>query len=344
MESYPDLTINGVSILPGSRITINIPVARLYTHTDINMPVYVIRGKKEGPVLFISAAIHGDEILGSEIIRRLLNNRLLKKIRGSLLAVPVVNVYGFINRSRYLPDRRDLNRFFPGSKTGSLASQLASIFMEEIVANSTHGIDLHTGSNHRTNLPQIRASLDHEDTFKMAISFGAPIIINSNVKDGSLRQAVQEQDIPMLLYESGEALRYDENAIKSGIRGIISVMRYLGMIPERKVKTRKDVEPVIAMSSFWIRAELSGIFNTRINLGDMIREGDVMGMISDPFGDTIETIYSRHEGVVIGKTGLPLVYKGDALFNIAGLEEYEGEREPVENIYDYYERDGKYFT
>ncbi len=291
MGSYPDLIINSIPIIPGSRITINIPVARLYTHTDINMPVYVIRGKKEGPVLFISAAIHGDEILGSEIIRRLLNNRLLKKIRGSLLAVPVVNVYGFINRSRYLPDRRDLNRFFPGSKTGSLASQLASIFMEEIVANSTHGIDLHTGSNHRTNLPQIRASLDHEDTLKMALSFGAPIIINSNVKDGSLRQAVKEQEIPMLLYESGEALRYDENAIKSGIRGIISVMRYLGMIPEQKVKKRKEIEPVIARSSFWIRAELSGIFNTRINLGDMINEGDVMGMISGPLGLVFSSIH-----------------------------------------------------
>ncbi len=344
MESRSDFMINGVSVIPGSRITINIPVARLYTHTDINMPVYVIRGNKEGPVLFISAAVHGDEILGSEIIRRLLGNRLLKKIRGSLIAVPVVNVYGFINRSRYLPDRRDLNRFFPGSKTGSLASQLASIFMKEIVANATHGIDLHTGSNHRINLPQIRASLDREDTLSMAKSFGAPIIINSNIKDGSLRQAVNELDIPMLLYESGEALRYDENAIRAGIRGIISVMRFIGMIPEPKGNKREQVEPVIAMSSYWVRAELSGIFNTRIKLGDMISRGDIMGIISDPFGDTLETIYSQYAGVVIGKTRLPLVYKGDALFNIASLDENEGEREPVENIYDYYENEGKYFT
>jgi predicted deacylase len=343
MESNQGFTINGISILPGSRTTINIPVARLYTHADITMPLYVIRGKKEGPVLFVSAAVHGDEILGSEIIRRLLMNRLLKKIRGSLIAVPVVNVYGFINRSRYLPDRRDLNRFFPGSKSGSLASQLASIFMDEIVANSTHGIDLHTGSNHRINLPQIRASLDHEDTLNMAKSFGAPIIINSNMKDGSLRQAVTEMGIPMLLYESGEALRYDENAIKAGIRGIISVMRYIGMIQEPKGGKREKVGPIIARSSYWVRAELSGIFNTRIKLGDMISKGDVMGMISDPFGDTIETIYSRYAGVVIGQTRLPLVYKGDALFNIAGLGEYEGEREPVENIYDYYENNGKYY-
>lgn len=344
MGGLSDFNINGVSIMPGSRITINIPVARLYTHADINMPVYVIRGKNAGPALFVSAAVHGDEILGSEIIRRLLSNRLLKKIRGSLIAVPVVNVYGFINRSRYLPDRRDLNRFFPGSKTGSLASQLASIFMDEIVANSTHGIDLHTGSNHRVNLPQIRASLDHEATLNMAKSFRTPIIINSNIKDGSLRQAVNELDIPMLLYESGEALRYDENAIKAGIRGILSVMRYIGMIPEPKVRKRENIEPIIARSSYWIRAELSGIFNTRIKLGDMISRGDVMGMISDPFGDTIETIYSRYTGVIIGKTKLPLVYKGDALFNVANLDEYEGERESVENIYDYYENDGKYFT
>jgi uncharacterized protein len=344
MKSQSDFIINGISIIPGSRTTINIPVARLYTHADINMPVYVIRGKHEGPVLFVSAAVHGDEILGSEVIRRLLKNKLLKKIRGSLIAVPVVNIYGFINRSRYLPDRRDLNRFFPGSKTGSLASQLASIFMEEIVANSTHGIDLHTGSNHKANLPQIRASLDHEETLNMARAFGTPIIINSNLRDGSLRQAVSEMNIPMLLYESGEALRYDDNAIRAGIRGIVSVMRYLGMIPQPKMGKRKQREPVIAQSSFWVRAELSGIFNTRIKLGDMISQGDVLGMISDPFGDTIETLYSQNAGVVIGKSNLPLVYKGDALFNIASLDGNEGDTESVENIYDVYESEGKYFT
>jgi hypothetical protein len=231
------LKIAGKKIAEGQRRSLNIPVARLYTHTEMTMPVHVLRGKKDGPCLFVCAAIHGDEIIGVEIIRRLLKLKILQRLRGTLIAVPVVNVYGFINHTRYLPDRRDLNRFFPGSTKGSLTSRLANIFMEEIVANSTHGIDLHAGSHHRINLPHIRACLDNPETEKLAAAFGSPVILNSNLRDGSLRQAGVEAGIPMLLYEAGEALRFDEFGIRVGVKGVLAVMRSLGMLTSRSVKT-----------------------------------------------------------------------------------------------------------
>ena len=246
-----DFKISGITVKPGNRITTNIPVAHLHTHTEMTIPVHVIHGRKEGPVLFVSAAIHGDEILGVEIIRRLVQYKKLRQIRGTLLAVPVVNVYGFIHHSRYLPDRRDLNRFFPGSETGSLASRLAHIFITEIVEKSTHGIDIHTGSNHRINLPNIRARLDDPDTLQLAEAFGAPVIIDANVRDGSLRQAVMEMRIPILLFEAGEVLRFDELAARAGIRGILSVMCRIGMLSDGRAKRRKTAPLVSTVS--WAR-------------------------------------------------------------------------------------------
>ena len=186
------LTINGTSIQPGQRVTLDIPLPQLYTHTPMTMPAHVIRGKREGPSLFVCAALHGDELNGVEIIRRLLKLRAMRRLNGTLIAIPMVNVYGVIHHSRYLPDRRDLNRSFPGSERGSLASRLADLFMTEIVANCTHGIDLHTGASHRANLPQIRGNLDDEETARLAKLFGVPVLINSRIRDGSLREAAAD--------------------------------------------------------------------------------------------------------------------------------------------------------
>ncbi|MCW8901464.1 MAG: succinylglutamate desuccinylase/aspartoacylase family protein, partial [Gammaproteobacteria bacterium] len=213
------LVINDITIKPGTRMTIDLPAARLYTHAPMSIPVHVVSGKTTGPRLFLSAAIHGDEINGIEIIRRLLKLPALKRLQGTLIAVPMVNVHGIINHSRYLPDRRDLNRSFPGSEKGPLALRLANLFMKEIVEQSTHGIDLHTGAIHRSNLPQIRANLDNDETEKLARAFDVPVIISSNLRDGSLREAAAEFGIPMLLYEAGEALRFDEVAIRAGVKG-----------------------------------------------------------------------------------------------------------------------------
>lgn len=315
------LTINGVSIEPGKRATVDLPVGRLYTHTPMTMPVHVIRGKRPGPRLFISAAIHGDEINGVEIIRRLLKLPALKRLSGDLIAVPIVNIHGLINHSRYLPDRRDLNRSFPGTDKGSLAARLANLFMQEIVAQSTHGIDLHTGAIHRSNLPQIRANLDDKETEKLARVFEAPVIISSNLRDGSLREAAAEHGIPMLLYEAGEALRFDEISIRAGVKGIINVMRSLEMLPPSRSKSKKHIEPVVARSSSWERASESGIFRAMVPLGGRVKKGTLLGIVGDPFGEKEVQITASFSGIVIGRTNLPLVNEGDALFHIARFED-----------------------
>ena len=317
------LTINGVTIKPGTRVSIDLPTGRLYTHTPITVPVHVVSGKKAGPRLFISAAIHGDEINGVEIIRRLLKLPALKRVRGTIIAIPNVNVHGLLNHSRYLPDRRDLNRSFPGSEKGSLAARLANTFMKEIVEKSSHGIDLHTGALHRDNLPQIRANLDDEETERLARSFNAPVIISSNLRDGSLRESASEYGIPMLLYEAGEALRFDEVSIRAGVKGIVNVMRELEMLPPSLSKRKKKIEPVVARSSYWVRAPESGILRAMIPLGARVKKNTLLGVVADPFGETEANVKAQYSGIVIGRTNLPLVNEGDALYHIARFEDIE---------------------
>ncbi len=315
MKKQKSFTLNGTVVAAGERATVDLPMARLYTHSKMGLPVHVVHGKQTGPTLFVSAAIHGDEINGVEIIRRLLRNRSINRIKGTLLAVPVVNPYGFIQHSRYLPDRRDLNRSFPGSPKGSLASRIAHLFMQEIVCRSTHGIDIHTGSNYRSNLPQIRTDLKDEENLRLANAFGTPMVIHSGIRDGSLREAVAEHGIPVLLYEAGEALYFNEAAIRSGVRGIVNVMRAIGMLP-RSRKARGQ-EPVISDKTSWVRAPKSGVFFKKRTLGNLVHKGDVLGIITDPLGDENETVQAPFTGVIIGQLTLPLVHEGDALVNLA---------------------------
>lgn len=313
------IKINNVTVEPGTRTTVDLPAGRLYTHAPMSMPVHVVCGKYAGPTMFISAAIHGDEINGVEIIRRILKLPQLKNLRGTLIAVPIVNVHGLINHSRYLPDRRDLNRSFPGSEKGSLAARMAHLFMKEIVAKCRYGIDLHTAAIHRNNLPQIRANLDDPETAALAQAFGVPVIISANLRDGSLREAAAEHGIPMLLYEAGEALRFDEVSIRAGVRGIINVMRTLEMLPHSRSK-KKPLEPVTARSSSWVRTPGSGILRPMVALGTRVKKDSLLGVISDPFGEREIQITAPFGGIVIGRTNLPLVNEGDALFHIARFE------------------------
>ena len=318
-----DIVIGDITIKPGTHADIELPAASLYTQTPINIPVHVIHGKKKGPCLFVVAGIHGDEINGVEIIRRLLRSSKFRGLHGTLIAVPIVNVYGFVSLSRYLPDRRDLNRSFPGSEKGSLASRLANVLIKEIISKCTHGIDLHTGSIHRSNLPQIRVNLDMPGIKDYAKSFMIPVIINSNLRDGSLREACTEMDIPLIVYEGGEALRFDEVAIRAGVKGIRSVMKELGMI---RTKTsghtnKKVIEPMVAHSNKWVRAPESGIVHSFRDLGGHVKKGQSLGVIVDPFGHEEVEILSPLNGIIIGKNNLPLVNEGDAVFNIACFEE-----------------------
>lgn len=334
-----DLVINGETIKPGTRKTIDLPAGRLYTHTPMSIPVHIVSGKKAGPRLFISAAIHGDEINGVEIIRRLLKLSSIKRLRGTIIAVPIVNVHGFINHSRYLPDRRDLNRTFPGSEKGSLAARLAHLFMTEIVSQSTHGIDLHTGAIHRTNLPQVRANMDDEETNKLARAFDVPVIISSNIRDGSLRESAAENGIPMLLYEAGEALRFDEVSIRAGVRGVVNVMRLLEMLPKSRSKVKKNIEPVVARSSSWVRASDSGILRAMIPLGGRVKKGTLLGVVADPFGEREIQVTAPFSGIVIGRTNLPLVNEGDALYHIARFGDVSEAEAIVDEFHEEYSPD-----
>ena len=325
-----ELVIAGKNIARGESLGIDIPVALLPTGTPLSMPILVRRGRKDGPSLFVSAAIHGDELNGVEIIRRLNQQKGLSRLHGTLITIPVVNVYGVIHHSRYLPDRRDLNRSFPGSQRGSVASRLANIFMTEIVANCTHGIDLHTGAIHRSNLPQLRVNIDDPETRSLAQAFGVPVIINSDLRDGSLRQAASERGIPMLLYEAGEALRFDELSIRAGVKGIVNVMRELGMLPARRRSSRKTIEPIVARSTAWVRAPESGIFRAFASLGVRVSKGDVLGVVDSTFGDGGAEVVSPNNGLIIGKTAIPLINEGDALFHVARFQAVKGVAENVE--------------
>ncbi len=314
------MAINGITILPGERKSIMIPMPKLYDCTPMNMPVEVIKGKENGPVLCVTASIHGDELNGVEIIRRLKKKRFLKKLKGTLILVPVVNTYGFLYQSRYLLDRRDLNRSFPGSEKGSLAGRLANLFVTEILAKITHLIDLHAGSNHRTNLPQIRANTQDKETKRLSNSFGAPVVLYSKEPPGSLREAAVANGVKALLYESGEALRLSELCIKLGVEGVLNVMRSLNMI-EKKSNIQHRAKVSFSPSSYWVRSAYSGIMCPLKSLGAKVSSGDAIAIVSNPLGNEEHKVIAKEPGIIIGQNCLPLVYEGAALFNIACLKQ-----------------------
>jgi predicted deacylase len=311
-----ELKIGEVEIRPGENPVIDLPVAPMYTHDDLSITVKAICGKHPGPTLFVSAAIHGDEINGVEIIRRLLQHRSLLKLRGTLLAIPIVNVYGLLNHTRYLPDGRDLNRSFPGSAKGSMTGRIAHTFVQEIVSKCTHGIDLHTGSRHRSNFPQIRADLDNPHTLAMTEAFGVPLAIDAKTRDGSLRACASDSGISVILYEAGEALRFEEMYIRAGVKGIINVMRSIGMLAASRSR-KTPPAPIISYQTNWVRAPESGILRTFVPLGEKVVKDQMLAMVADPLGTTETAILAPDDGVVIGRTNLPLVYEGDATFHIA---------------------------
>ncbi len=326
----PPFLISGQEIYAGSSAHINVPLPSQSSYMPISMPVHVVHGRQNGPVLFLSAAVHGDEINGIEIIRQVMAHSALARIRGTLIAVPIVNVYGFTTHTRYLPDRRDLNRSFPGSQHGSLASRLAHVFATEIIDRSTHGIDLHTGANHRTNYPHIRANLSNPDTEALARAFGTPVIIDANMRDGSLRQYAADKGIRSLLYEAGEALRFNPLAIRAGVRGVLNVMRALGMI-SGKSGTGQTV--IKASTSSWVRAPQSGLLRLEEKQGSRVEKGACLGTISDAVGRNQTSVLAPATGIVIGHTMLPVVNEGDALFHIARFNDSAKVEDAIESFH-----------
>ncbi len=307
--------IGGIRVRAGTMRSLELPITRLVTGADVDLPVRVVHGREDGPSVWIDAAIHGDEVAGVEIVRQVMAGLDAKTFRGTLVAVPIVNVLGFMTGDRYLPDRRDLNRSFPGSARGSLAGRIAYLFMKEIVAGCEVGIDLHTGSDRRSNLPQIRADLDDPGTRDLAAAFGAPVMLHAKIRDGSLRHAAREQGAKVLLYEGGENLRFDSYAVDAGVIGVRRVLAALGM-------TEPVVEPVVepsleCRSSGWVRARRTGILHLDVALGQKVSDGERLGTLFDSFGKTLRAVYANRDGIVIGRTEAPLVNSGDAVVHIA---------------------------
>lgn len=308
--------IGDAEIVPGTRQTVDLPVSVLSDHTPVNMSAHVIHGRKPGPVMFVSALVHGDEVIGAEIVRRLLRAAPVQRLSGTLIAVPIVNAFGFISQSRYLPDRRDLNRSFPGHSQGSLAARLAHLFLTEIVQRCDVGIDLHSAAVGRTNLPQIRLTPDNDRLRELGEAFAAPVTMTSKLRDGSLRQEAEALGVDVLLYEAGEGLRFDEFAARAGVSGILRVMHSLGMVGAKGVPRARRASVYCDRSS-WSRAPMGGLLRTLKARGDYIEEGAVLGLISDPFGEAETEVLADEPGILIGRTNLPVVNEGDALFHVA---------------------------
>mgnify|MGYP006278532201 CR=1 FL=1 len=326
------------SVEAGTRRIVDLPVSILSDHTPVTMSVHVVHGRRPGPVMFVSAAVHGDEVIGVEIVRRLLRARNLDRLRGTLLAVPIVNAFGFMNQSRYLPDRRDLNRSFPGGPKGSLAARLAHLFMEEVVARSNVGIDLHSAAIHRSNLPQLRVASSNRRTLKLAETFGAPLILRSELREGSLRQAASARNVDVMLYEAGEALRFDEFGVRVGVSGCLRVMRALEMIPARGTPSNR-VRPMLSTGSRWVRAPVGGLMRSFHNVGDAVEADELLGMISDPFGEVDIEVTAAEPGLILGRSNLPVVNEGDALFHIARLAPRDDPEQTLERMADHLEAD-----
>lgn len=314
------MRIHHTEIKPGEHVVVRLPAPKLYNLTQFSLPVHVIRGKEPGPTLCVTAALHGDEVNGIEIIRRLLKKSFLHSLAGTLIAVPAVNIYGLLFEDRYLPDRRDLNRSFPGSERGSLASRFAHLLSHAIFSKATHFIDLHTGSLKRTNFPQIRIDLSSPHVAELAHAFNAPVILSAPLRPGSFREYAKQRSIPYLLYEAGEAARFDEHCIRVGVSGILGVMHHLKMIHSSRVAPRHPNQSTIARTSYWVRSPYGGVFIAKKALGVYIEKGDVLGIVVHPTESEEHTIVSPIAGMIIGRSDAPLVHEGAGLFHIACFE------------------------
>lgn len=307
------IALNGQLIGPGEDKLVTLNIARLPTHTNIDLPVYVFRGNEPGPSLLLTGGLHGNETNGIEIVRRLIRRKMLKPKCGTVIAMPIVNVYGFLQSARYLPDGKDLNRSFPGNKTGSLARRVSYVVMNEIIPWIDYGIDFHTGGASMHNYPQVRCELKDPINKMLSDYFKAPITLNSAMIDKSFRKAAWKAGKHIIVYEGGESLRFDNLAIEEGINGALRLMKGLGMIDSAP----KQQLPVITLKgSTWIRARYSGMFNPMVEPGQLIKKNQTIGKITDPYGESVTMIKASSGGHVIGLNYMPIVNAGDALLHL----------------------------
>ena len=313
------LAFAGTPVALGETAELRLKVAEFYTTEPVTVPVTVVRGAP-GPTLFVTATVHGDELNGVGILRSLLNDTDFSALKGTLIAVPVVNVPGFLNQDRRLPDRRDLNRSFPGSRRGSLTARLADTLFREVIRQSDFGIDLHTGGGERTNYPQIRADLGNPGAAELSSAFGCPLIVDGAGPEGSLRRVAVAAGVPTIVYEAGSARRLERPFIEVGIAGVLNVLRHLKMMPG------EPVAPPLSLRidrTHWIRAQTGGILDLKVALGQPLRRGQAISLNTNPFGRERSQLKAPHAGIVLGLTQLPLVHPGDAICHVARLAPQE---------------------
>ncbi len=307
-------TIKGVQVLPGHSDLITFNIAKLPSGTPIDLPVYVYRSKHPGPVVMLSGGLHGDEINGVEIIRRMISgNTFSSLLCGTVIAIPIINIYGFLNFSREVPDGKDINRNFPGSKTGSLAALVAHFMTHNILPEINCGIDFHTGGGVRYNYPQVRYAKKQKGAGALAKAFEAPLVLESGLIDKSLRKQAASFNAPIIVYEGGEAMRIDENVIKEAIDGTRRVLKSLGMIKEAP---DQHLKPVYCAKSSWVRAKSSGILQLKVKSGSFVKKNDIIARICDPFNTFKIPVKAPRAGFVLGHNNMPVINRGDALFHL----------------------------
>ncbi|MEO5970570.1 MAG: succinylglutamate desuccinylase/aspartoacylase family protein [Bdellovibrionia bacterium] len=332
-SSNSAFSICGIPVAAGETREIYLKVSESFLSGGIQIPVTVIRGQRSGPTIFVIAAIHGDEINGTDIVRRLIFDIAHEGLSGTVIAIPVVNIPGFLGQSRYLPYHRDLNRFFPGMKGGHNADRIAYRIFNEIIRKCDFGIDLHTAASGRSNLPHVRGDMSQPEVRNLARAFGATILVDQTGVKGSLRREATEAGIPTILFEAGETGRFSRKISLIGLRGVLSVLAEKGMWPaggrtadsgsHKSTGTNKVTKPpfqVIVKASDWIRAEKGGILDLIVKPGDLIYQGDLVGSILNPFGKTVTQIRAPVTGIIIGVTTAPLTIPGTAIAHVARLK------------------------
>jgi len=312
-----ELVIGGRKIKPGETQEILLKISEFYTSNPVNIPLTVIRGHEPGPSVFLTAAIHGDELNGVEIVRSVIQELDHNKINGTLLCLPVVNRFGFLTHSRYLPDRRDLNRHFPGEPRGSSADRIAAIIFMQVVANADYGMDFHTAAVGRTNLPHLRADLSRREVRRLARAFGTEVIVDKPGSPQSLRAASVAAGVPAILYEGGETFRFQRRNIRKGIAGSYNVLAALGMLP---IPPKEPKLQVIVKKTEWVRAERGGILDLIAQPGELVYEHEELAVIENPFGREVSTVVAPFTGLVLGTTTRPMVSPGDAICHLAKLD------------------------
>ena len=315
------IIIFGESIIPGESKTINVEIARLHTTTKLNIPVIVRRSKIDGPVVLFSAGIHGDEINGVEIVRQLISKKINRPKKGTIICIPIINVYGFVNKSREFPDGRDLNRVFPGSKTGSLASRFAFHILTEIMPVVNYAVDFHAGGASRFNAPQIRLAQHNEELKILADVFNAPFTLYSKNIAGSFRSASEKLNVKMLLFEGGKSLDINNHIAGEGVNGVKRLLSHLDMLDPKHNVIQQKIPTIYIEKSGWVRAKCSGLLHDYNTIGTFLKKGSILATITDPYGKFERKVKAPNDGYVINANLSPIVYEGDAIYHMSNTAE-----------------------